>query len=224
MNANHRDAARVVLLTRQHLLERQREAQRSAADVAHTLTAPMQRLQTLARLMQSADRLGYAGAGRRLALRFERQVDDLWVALRHRSLTGTSLPRIPDRFRRSMTLDGAVFCCVDSIETRRRIFDHARDHSVLFIDGRMNAEVMRVMAATPRQPDTLTHYPTTLFTEAETYQGACTTRSTIYTASIAAGLMLHQFTRYLRGMAVDADVQLNLLAMEMGVTAVMNSA
>ena len=35
------------------------------------------------------------------------------------------------------------------------------------------------------------------------------------TADIAAGLMLHQFSRWLRGLPIDPDVSLNLLASEM---------
>ena len=46
-------------------------------------------------------------------------------------------------------------------------------------------------------------------------QGRCTARSTIYAASIAAGLMLHQFTRWLRHIATDADTTLNLLSGEL---------
>jgi sulfur carrier protein ThiS adenylyltransferase len=37
----------------------------------------------------------------------------------------------------------------------------------------------------------------------------------IYTAAIAAGLMIHQFTRWLRGLPVDQDLTLNLLAGEL---------
>jgi sulfur carrier protein ThiS adenylyltransferase len=37
----------------------------------------------------------------------------------------------------------------------------------------------------------------------------------IYTAAIAAGLMLHQFTRWLRELPIDPDVSLNLLASEL---------
>ena len=44
--------------------------------------------------------------------------------------------------------------------------------------------------------------------------GRCTARSTIYAASIAAGMMVHQFTRWLRGIPVDRDTSLNLLAGE----------
>ena len=49
----------------------------------------------------------------------------------------------------------------------------------------------------------------------EAQVGACTSRSTIYTASIAAGLMVHQFVRWLRGQPVDPDLSLNLLASEL---------
>ena len=59
-----------------------------------------------------------------------------------------------------------------------------------------------------------THYPTTLFAQAEAEPGRCTARSTIYAASIAAGLMVHQFSRWLRDLPTDADTTLNLLGGE----------
>ena len=61
------------------------------------------------------------------------------------------------------------------------------------------------------------YYPTTLFARAEAQPGRCTARSTIYAAGIAAGLMIHQFTRWLRGVPVDRDTSLNLLAGEYSV-------
>ena len=61
------------------------------------------------------------------------------------------------------------------------------------------------------------HYPTTLFRQAEAQPGRCTARSTIYTANIAAGFMLHQFARWLRGQTIDPDISLNLLASELTV-------
>ena len=59
------------------------------------------------------------------------------------------------------------------------------------------------------------HYPTTLFSQNEAQAGSCTARGVIYTANIAAGLMVHQFTRWLRGLPVDSDLSLNLLASEL---------
>ena len=39
----------------------------------------------------------------------------------------------------------------------------------------------------------------------------------VYAASIAAGLLIHQFTRWLRGLPTDQDLSLNLLASELSV-------
>jgi molybdopterin-synthase adenylyltransferase len=54
-----------------------------------------------------------------------------------------------------------------------------------------------------------------LFAADEAQIGSCTARSTVYTASIAAGLLVHQFVRWLRNQPVDQDAQLNLLAGEL---------
>ncbi len=64
------------------------------------------------------------------------------------------------------------------------------------------------------------HYPSTLFVAEQAYAGSCTAKSTIYCANIAAGLMLAQFTKYLRHFPIDYDIQLNLLTLEMSVGAV----
>jgi sulfur carrier protein ThiS adenylyltransferase len=128
---------------------------------------------------------------------------------------------IAERFKRSAAREWPsdqrliVFACVDSIITRRLIWEAVRHRAALFIDGRMSAEVIRVLAVDA--PATDRRYPQTLFTAEEAYAGACTSRSTIYAASIAAGLMLGQMTRWLRDLPVDADLMLNLLATELAV-------
>jgi molybdopterin-synthase adenylyltransferase len=126
---------------------------------------------------------------------------------------------VPARFKRStlreLTFEGepVIFCCVDSIVTRRMIWETVQTSARFFVDGRMSAEVLRVIALD--QPVFDTHYSRTLFTAEEAHFGSCTARSTIYTASIAAGLMIHQFAKWLRGVPVDADLMLNLLAAEL---------
>ena len=124
---------------------------------------------------------------------------------------------LSERFRRSQEIGNVLFCSVDSIATRRLVWEAVKDRAQFFADGRMSAEVIRVLAAADAA--SRTHYPTTLFGGNEAYSGACTARSTIFTASIAAGLMLHQFTRWLRHLPVDADLTLNLLASELTVAA-----
>jgi len=63
------------------------------------------------------------------------------------------------------------------------------------------------------------HYPTTLFAAEEAYAGSCTAKTTIYCANIAAGMMLTQFTKYLRHLPTEPDLSLNLLAAELSVAA-----
>ena len=119
------------------------------------------------------------------------------------------------RFRRSDEAHDCVFACVDAIDTRRLIWEAVRDRALFFSDGRMSAEVVRVLTAADEAGRT--HYPTTLFPAAEAHQAPCTARSTIYTANIAAGLMVEQFTRHLRRLPTDSDLTLNLLTSELTV-------
>jgi len=122
---------------------------------------------------------------------------------------------VEDRFRPQLAIGDAVFCCVDSIEARSAIWRTAGRRAQFWCDGRMLGEVMRILAVTEQQGSD--YYPTTLFASSEAQSGSCTTRGIIFTACIAAGLMTHQFTRWLRGLPIDLDLSLNLLASEFSV-------
>ncbi len=120
---------------------------------------------------------------------------------------------ICDRYRSRHALGQAVFCCVDRIAAREAIWRSAGRHAPFWADGRMLGEVLRLLCVTDFAGRE--HYPRTLFAAAEAEIGRCTARSTIYTANIAAGLLLHQFTRWLRGIPTDPDTTLNLLSGEL---------
>jgi sulfur carrier protein ThiS adenylyltransferase len=122
-----------------------------------------------------------------------------------------------DRFRPKIPHGEAVFCCVDSITGREAIWRSVGRDCQLWVDGRMLGEVIRVLAAADARGRA--HYPTTLFAQSDAEPGRCTARSTIYAASIAAGLMAHQFTRWLRGLPTDPDTTLNLLGGELSIAA-----
>jgi sulfur carrier protein ThiS adenylyltransferase len=77
----------------------------------------------------------------------------------------------------------------------------------------MLGEVLRILTVTEFHGRE--HYPTTLFAGAEAQVGRCTSRSTIYAASIAGGLMVQQFTRWLRNESPESDLLLNLRAAEL---------
>ena len=122
---------------------------------------------------------------------------------------------VADRFRPQQGQGDAVFCCVDSITARTTIWRSVNATCSFWTDGRMLGEVLRILAVADCA--SRRHYPTTLFAQAEAQQGRCTARSTLFAASIAAGLMMHQFTRWLRSLPVDADTSFNLLAGEYAV-------
>ena len=123
---------------------------------------------------------------------------------------------VGDRFRPKLEVGQAVFCCVDLIEARTAIWRSVQNRTEFWADGRMLGETIRILVAADQYGRG--RYPTTLFAGSEAEPGRCTARSTIYTANIAAGLMVHQFVRWLRGQPVDCDTSLNLLAGELVVS------
>ncbi len=120
-----------------------------------------------------------------------------------------------DKFKRSTPVGNCVFVCVDSIVARKHIWDAIKDKVNFLVDGRMSAEVLRVITACDEK--SREYYPQTLFTAEQAHVGPCTAKTTIYCANIAAGFMLAQFTKYLRLLPVDPDIQVNLLASEINV-------
>jgi sulfur carrier protein ThiS adenylyltransferase len=115
-----------------------------------------------------------------------------------------------------MEIGNVVFCAVDRIDVRRLIWEEVKDRVNFYCDGRMSAEILRILTACDFE--SRKHYPTTLFNSDEAFVGSCTAKTTIYCANIAAGFMLAQFTKYLRLLPVDPDIQLNLLASELNIS------
>jgi sulfur carrier protein ThiS adenylyltransferase len=120
---------------------------------------------------------------------------------------------VEDRYRPKLEVGEAVFCCVDSIDARGAIWRSVGRRTRFWADGRMLADTIRVLVAADEV--SRLHYPTTLFPESEAHPGHCTAMNTFDTAQIAAGLMIHQFRRWLREMPVDSDTSFNVLASEL---------
>ncbi len=121
---------------------------------------------------------------------------------------------IADRYRPGLSVGDAVFCAVDSIVARTAIWRALGAQTRFWADGRMRGEVLRLLTATDEP--SRSHYATTLFPQADAQPGSCTAKSTLYAATIAAGLLTHQLTRWLRQLPTDPDVSFNLLAGEYG--------
>jgi|GEM_PF-228616 len=123
---------------------------------------------------------------------------------------------INDAIKKDTEVGDVMFCCVDSIETRKFIFDNFMDKIEVFIDGRMSAETMRVIIS--YDDTSKAHYPTTLFKKEEAYVGECAAKTTIYSAYVASGMMVAQFAKWLRGVeSIDPDFLFNMFAVELTV-------
>jgi len=103
------------------------------------------------------------------------------------------------------SLADVLFSCVDSIEGRRAIF--RSNPQKFFVDGRMAAEEMRILCVF--DPESASTYLQTL--EGPFREAPCTAKSTIYCANVAAGMMIQQFTKWLRGMVLDKDIRFSMI-------------
>lgn len=119
------------------------------------------------------------------------------------------LLHVAGRFRRRLPVGNAVFCCVGKIEIRRAIWEAVRSRVGFFVDGRINGQVLRVLTACDDAGRG--HYPSTLCSQDEAHLGACTAKTSIFHANIAAGMMIAQFTKHLQRLPVAADLQFSLL-------------
>ncbi|MEQ8788681.1 MAG: ThiF family adenylyltransferase [Pirellulaceae bacterium] len=142
----------------------------------------------------------------------QRKVDATAAAMRQLD-ESVQIEPVFDRYRPAVEIGAAVFCCVDSISARASIWRSAGHRCRFWTDGRMLGETLRVL--TVADVKGRRHYPASLFPQHEAQSGRCTARSTIYAATITAGLMLHQFTRWLRKLPTDPDLSFNLLASEL---------
>ncbi|KKL74260.1 hypothetical protein LCGC14_2066730, partial [marine sediment metagenome] len=109
-----------------------------------------------------------------------------------------------------------IFACVDSMEARRGIFENEAEHFSFFCDGRMAAEICRILTADSGDKGSMDCYVNSLHTDEEALDEACTAKSTCYCACIAAGLMVAQFSKYLRSIPLfTPQIILNILTAEL---------
>jgi sulfur carrier protein ThiS adenylyltransferase len=128
---------------------------------------------------------------------------------------GLEVHALVHRFRRDMEVGRVIFCCVDGSKARRQIWQAVQHRVDFFSDGRMAAEVLRVV--TVAEPAGRWHYLSTLLADQDDVAAPSTAKAAIYAANVAAGLMLSQFAKWLRRLPVDFDCQLDVATDEMTV-------
>lgn len=82
-------------------------------------------------------------------------------------------------------VSGMVICAVDSMDVRIALWRHIRKSRrvELYLDGRMGAEVGKVFAIRPADPEDCRAYEAELYPSTEALRAPCTARSTIYCAA-----------------------------------------
>ena len=108
-------------------------------------------------------------------------------------------------------VSGIVICTVDSMDARIALWRHIRKcrRVDLYLDARMGAEVGKVFAIRPQDPEDCRVYQAELYPSTEALRAPCTARSTIYCASglsafLAATVGNHLAgRRYRRELVVD---------------------
>jgi molybdopterin-synthase adenylyltransferase len=135
-----------------------------------------------------------------------RKTDALWDIVY--DFTGVELKANDYHYERE-TLRGIVICCVDSMDTRLKIWREVKKFEPeLYIDTRMGAEVGKVLVVHPSLPNSCRKYEGDLYPSSEAFQAPCTAKATIY---CAAGLAAYAGStvagnsvgRQVRGVVVD---------------------
>lgn len=98
-----------------------------------------------------------------------------------------------------------IFCCVDSMSARKNIWSYVmrtwgneeERTPRLFVDARVAARTVRILTVPTMDQTFISRYENTMYSDAEAYEGPCTDRMNVYTACIAAGLMVSQMVNWL---------------------------
>jgi len=97
-----------------------------------------------------------------------------------------------------------IFCCVDSMASRKMLWEMAGKEAWYWADGRMGEEVVRVLTA--YSPLSRRYYESTLVSDEECREVRCTARGTLYMAYLSSSLLVGGFARRLRDIPVAPDV------------------
>lgn len=110
-----------------------------------------------------------------------------------------------EEFTHKQEAPDVVFTCVDSMDARRDIASLCRDGTTRFFsESRMDPHTCRILVVyedgdEKELREQWKQYEKTLFKQSEAQEGRCTARTTIYTANIAAGLMVNTYVQWARG-------------------------
>ena len=129
-----------------------------------------------------------------------------------RTFTGVT-PRMAVERVEGQRLTGLVVAGVDSMRARRTIWQRCvryRAAVPLFLDGRLGAEVIRLYAIRPADPDDVRFYGATLYDDAEAEPLGCSAAGIIYTGFAMGSLIANQVKRFAAGEPMRREILCDL--------------
>jgi molybdopterin/thiamine biosynthesis adenylyltransferase len=110
-------------------------------------------------------------------------------------------------------LRGIVVSGVDSMATRMAIWQKVVRHRAgiaLYLDGRLGAEVCRLYAIRPADPDDIRAYERSLYDDSQAEPLSCTAGAIIYTGLAMASLVADQVKKFATGEPVAREILYDL--------------
>ena len=116
------------------------------------------------------------------------------------------LNAIPHHYTRQ-PLRGIVICCVDTMDTRLKLWREVKKYNPdLYLDARMGAEVGKILAVQPSDPNSRRKYEEDLYPSSEAFQAPCTAKATVYCAAGLAAYICSMVAGYVNGRKVEGLV------------------
>lgn len=110
-------------------------------------------------------------------------------------------------------LQGIVISGVDSMTTRKNLWWKTIRHRAsipLYLDGRLGAEVCRLYAIRPADPDDVRCYEQTLYDDIQAAPLSCTAAAIIYTGFAIASLIADQVKKFVTGESIAREILYDL--------------
>ena len=104
---------------------------------------------------------------------------------------------------------GIVISGVDSMSTRKNLWWKAIRHRAgipLYLDGRLGAEVCRLYAIRPADPDDIRCYEQTLYDDGQAAPLPCTAAAIIYTGFALASLIADHVKKFATGEPIAREI------------------
>jgi len=113
----------------------------------------------------------------------------------------------------SERLQGIVVGGVDSMAARKTLWLKTVRHRAgipLYLDGRLGAEVCRLYAIRPVDPDDIRYYERSLYEDSQAVPLSCTASAIIYTGFAMAGLIADQVKKFATGEPTPREILYDL--------------